>query len=88
MNTSPNYAAQMMMQLDTTVTLRLITVLEDIEAANDPAHIPFYDSLSETLSFMLKPEEMERLATRDISTDWLETVANQVEDAEEVSDDA
>ena len=88
MTNKPNYAAQMMMQLDTTVTLRLITVLEDIEAANDPAHIPFYDSLSETLSFMLKPEEMERLATRDISTDWLETVANQVEDAEEVSDDA
>ena len=88
MTNKPNYAAQMMMQLDTTVTLRLITVLEDIEAANDPAHIPFYDSLSETLSFMLKPEEMERLATRDISTDWLETVANQVEDAEEVSEDA
>ena len=88
MTNKPNYAAQMMMQLDTTVTLRLITVLEDIEAANDPAHIPFYDSLSETLSFMLKPEEMERLATRDISTDWLETVANQVEDAEEVTEDA
>ena len=81
MNNNPNYAAQMMMQLDTTVTLRLITVLEDIEAANDPANIPFYDSLSETLSFMLKPEEMEKVATRDISTDWLATVANQVEDA-------
>ena len=88
MNNNPNYAAQMMMKLDTTVTLRLITVLEDIEAANDPDNIPFYDSLSETLSFMLKPEEMEKVATRDISTDWLATVASQVEDAVEVSEDA
>jgi len=88
MSTSTNYAAQMMMQLDTTVTLRLITVLEDIEAANDPAHISFYDSLNETLSFMLKPEELERLSTRDINPAWLTTVANQVEDAEVVTEDA
>jgi hypothetical protein len=83
-NMNPNYAAQMMQQLDTTVTLRLITVLEDIEAANDPANIPFYDSLNESLSYMLTPEELERLTTREISSDWLVTVASQVEDAVEV----
>jgi hypothetical protein len=84
MNTNPNYAAQMILQLDTVVTLRLITVLEDIEAANDPVNIPFYDSLNESLSSMLTPEELERLTTREISPDWLVTVASQVEDAVEV----
>jgi len=88
MNTNPNYAAQMMMQLDTTVTLRLITVLEDIEATLDAKHIPFYDSLNETLSYMLKDEELERLTTREISKEWLVLVASQVEDAEEVTEDA
>jgi hypothetical protein len=74
-NTNPNYAAKMMQQQDTTVTLSLLTVLEDIEAANDPANIPFYVSLNESLSSMLTPEELERLATREISTEWLTTVA-------------
>jgi DNA polymerase III psi subunit len=87
MNTNPNYAAQMMQQLDTTVTLRLITVLEDIEAANDPVNIPFYDSLNESLSYMLTPEELERLTTREISTDWLATVAAFFADVEEVDGD-
>jgi hypothetical protein len=76
-NMNPNYAAQMIQQLDTTVTLRLITVLEDIEAANDPVNIPFYDSLNESLSYMLTPEELERLTTREISSDWLELVSKQ-----------
>ena len=75
METTQNYAVEMMQHLDTTVTLRLVTVLQDIEAANDAAHIPFYDSINQTLSYMLTPDELEGMANRDISLDWLTTVA-------------
>jgi len=75
-----NYAAQMMYSLDTAVTLRLVTVLEDIERANDATNIPFYDSLNETLSYMLTPQELEKMSTRDISTEWLTTVTAATEE--------
>jgi|TARA_R110000764_G_scaffold164451_1_gene251521 hypothetical protein len=76
MENEPDYAIKMMQHIDTAVTMRLITVLEDIEGANDIANLPFYDSLNETLSFMMSAPELELLSTRDISKEWLETVAN------------
>jgi len=79
MSTEQKYAAEMMQHLDTTVTLRLVTVLQDIEAANDAAHIPFYDSINQTLSFMLTPGELEGLSIRDIPVSWLTTVSEATE---------
>jgi|TARA_R110000822_G_scaffold88205_2_gene204469 hypothetical protein len=71
-----NYTVRMVAHLDTVVTLRLVTVLEDIEAANDAANIPFYDAVSVALSFMLSPEELANMETREIPQAWLETLAN------------
>lgn len=71
-----NYTVRMVAHLDTVVTLRLVTVLEDIETANDAANIPFYDAVSVALSFMLSPEELANMETREIPQAWLETLAN------------
>jgi hypothetical protein len=76
MNEQENYTVRMVAHLDTVVTLRLVTVLEDIETANDAANIPFYDAVSVALSFMLSPEELANMETREIPQAWLETLAN------------
>jgi hypothetical protein len=76
MNEQENYTVRMLMHLDTVVTLRLVTVLEDIEAANDAANIPFYDAVSVALSFMFSPEELANMETREIPQAWMETLAN------------
>lgn len=76
MSEQENYATRMMMHLDTAVTLRLVTVLEDIEAANDAKNIPFYDAVSQALSFMLTPEELTNMENREIPQAWLKTLAH------------
>ena len=71
-----SFANQMMSHFDSALTYRLITVIELIERENDPSQIPFYDALNVALSYMLDPEHLVELSTRDIPKEWLETVAN------------
>lgn len=66
--------------VDSIVTMRLTTLLFAIEERNNPVDVPFYNSLSETLSFMLSEEDLEALATREMSTEWLETAANATQE--------
>ena len=75
-----NYGEQLITALDTTVTLRLITVLEDIEGANDPQHIPFYEAVLKMLSFMLTEDEWAKLNTRVAPRDWLDTMGMSLDD--------
>lgn len=73
------YADRLTLAIDSVVVTRLVTIFESIEEMNRAEDVPFYNSLGETLSFMMSDEDLDTLATRTVSPEWLATVAAHVD---------
>jgi hypothetical protein len=58
------------------VKTRLLFEMETIEEQNNPEDISLYDAISQTLGAICAPHELELLSQREISTEWMQTVAN------------
>ena len=60
--------------VDTIVVARLMHRLQMIEQENNPENIEEYDAINHVLSFFLDVDTLVEFSTRDIPTEWLDTV--------------
>ena len=55
---------------------RLLLQMETIEEMGTSAHVEQYDVMSQALSYLADPQQLEEMSTRDIPQRWMEIVAS------------